>query len=77
MLVLADVPKQRTDAMMDHTGPQDSRMDVQLKEQAIHDARWIRSIGKGPCATLTGFIGSIDEERKKEIYPTAKHNVVI
>ena len=76
-LVPADIPKQCTDTMMDHTGRQDSWMDVQPQEQAIQDASWIRSIGQGPYAPLTGFTGRLDEERKIEIYPTAKNDVVI
>ena len=60
VLVPGDVPKQCTDTMMDHTGRQVSKMDVQLKEHATQDASGIRSIVQGSCATLTGFTGRID-----------------
>ena len=69
MLVPGDLPKQRTDTTMDHTGRQDSRMDAQLTEHAMQDASGSRTIVQGHCATLSGFTGRIDEEKKRHMSP--------
>ena len=69
MLLPADVPKQWTDTMMDHTGRQDIKIDVQLKKQATQDKSGIRFIVQGSYATLTAFTGQINEERKLSPIP--------